>query len=102
MQGSDYSDITQIANPIIVMAYDIYLAADGKQLAIRYDPQVSNYSNVVSESLTQTLGSQYPFIQRNGNVNYRTFSLSGLITCFMDVDGNTMAASKIDIYKDAA
>ena len=34
--------------------------------------------------MTQTLGSKYPFIKRNGNVNYREFSISGLISHLCD------------------
>jgi hypothetical protein len=60
------------------------LTTAANQLKIRFNPQVNNYSHVVAESLTQTIGSKYPFIRRNGNVNYRTFSLSGTITHFMD------------------
>ena len=31
-----------------------------------------------------TIGSKYPFISRNGNVNYKEFSISGLISYQMD------------------
>ena len=36
------------------------------------------------ESQQVTLGSQFPFVKRNGNNFYRSFSISGLITSFMD------------------
>ena len=88
-------------NPLMVMPEDIFLEADGKQLRVRFDPQVDNFNIVVSESLTQTIGSQYPFITRNGNVYYKTFSLSGTITGFMDIKDNLFKASKKDIYGDS-
>jgi hypothetical protein len=31
-----------------------------------------------------TLGGKYPFIFRNGNVNYKEFPISGLITLLSD------------------
>mgnify|MGYP007038201137 CR=1 FL=1 len=77
---------------------NIYLLDGDKQLKIKLNPQVNNYSHVVSESLTQTIGSQYPFVRRNGNVDYRTFSLSGTISAFMDVRENGMKASFEDLY----
>jgi len=64
---------------------DIFLTTKDYQLKLRFDPQISNFSHVVSESLTTTLGSKYPFIRRNGNVNYRSFSLSGTISAFIDL-----------------
>jgi len=70
--------------PVACFFEDIFLLSNNKQLRVRFNPQVSNYSHVVAESLTQTIGSKYPFIRRNGNMNYRTFSLSGMISHFMD------------------
>jgi hypothetical protein len=36
------------------------------------------------ESKIDTIGSKHPFIFRNGNVNYKEFPISGLISYFMD------------------
>jgi len=41
-----------------------------------------NYN--ISESKTDTIGSKYPYIRRNGNMYYRSFPCSGTITAFMD------------------
>ncbi len=95
------STTVQIPQPVMMVSEDIFLTTAEKQLKVRFDPQVSNFSHVVSESLTETIGSQYPFIRRNGNVNYRTFSLSGTITHFMDIRENLMHSSKEDIYKES-
>lgn len=68
-----------------LISEDMFLVGDGgKQLKLRYDASVSAIKKVVKESRVETLGSKYPFISRNGNVNYQEFSLSGLITHFMD------------------
>lgn len=92
----------QIPNPVMIISEHIFLTAKDKQLKIKFDPQVSNYSHVISEALNQTLGAQYPFIIRNGNVNYKTFSLSGTITNFMDIRENLMGASKENLYGNSS
>ena len=92
------SNFIEYQTPIMCVFEDIFLTAGDKQLKIRFNPQVNNYSHVVAESLTQTIGSKYPFIRRNGNVDYRTFSLSGTISHFMDARQNTMQASSTDLY----
>ena len=85
-------------NWVMINPEDIFLTTKNYQLKLRFDPQISNFSHVVSESLTTTLGSKYPFIRRNGNVNYRSFSLSGTISAFIDLRQNLMKASYQDLY----
>lgn len=92
------SNLIIYETPVMCVFQDIFLTTAENQLKIRFNPQVNNYSHVVAESLTQTIGSKYPFIRRNGNVNYRTFSLSGTITHFMDARQNSMHASPLDLY----
>lgn len=86
--------------PIMTDPQDIFLVGEGRQLAIRFNPQVSSFSIKVAEGVTETIGSQYPFIRRNGNVYYKTFSLSGSITGFIDLKANTFKASKDDLYRN--
>ena len=92
------SNFIEYQTPVMCIFEDIFLITADKQLKVRFNPQVNNYSHVVAESLTQTIGSKYPFIRRNGNVDYRTFSLSGTITHFMDTRQNGMHASASDLY----
>lgn len=89
----------QINKAFMVDSQDILLNADGKQLIIRFDPQINGYSIKTSESTTETIGSQYPYIRENGKVKYRSFSLSGTITCLMDIGYNLLEASKTDLYQ---
>lgn len=86
--------------PIMTDPEDVFLVGEGRQLAIRFNPQISNFSIKVAEGVTETIGAQYPFIRRNGNVYYKTFSLSGSITGFIDLRANTFKASKDDLYKN--
>lgn len=80
------SDIVEIKNSPtwMLILEDIYLMADGLQLAIKFNPQVSSIKYVLNESITNTLGSQYPYIRRNGNTKYLQFSFSGLISSEAD------------------
>lgn len=58
---------------------DIFLSNKDRQLAIRFNPQVSNFKYVVQESITNTLGGKYPIIRRNADTKYRQFSISGTL-----------------------
>ena len=65
---------------------DMFLINDKKQLKLQFNPTVSGFRYNVSESIQTTLGGQFPYIRRNGNNYYRTFSLSGLISSLIDED----------------
>ena len=51
----------------------------GAQL-IRFNPSISSVKRNQAESSTQTLGGKYPVIRRNGDMDYYTFTLGGLIS----------------------
>ena len=82
---------------IMIEPEDTYLYGEGKALRIRFDPKVTNFSHTVSETKVETIGSKYPFIYRNANINYKTFTISGLIVSLMD-PMNMFHASRIDLY----
>jgi len=42
--------------------------------------------NTVVENKINTIGSKYPYIVRSGVVDYKEFSLSGLVSYHMDDD----------------
>lgn len=76
-----------------------------KQLKLKYDFQISSYKTNVSESKTDTIGSKYPYIRRNGNMYYRTFPITGIITQFMDeadlfTSSQELFNNKFDQYKN--
>ena len=62
------------------------LGEGGVQLKLKYDFNISTANITVSENKTDTIGSKYPFVRRNGNMYYRTFQCSGLITGYMDME----------------
>ena len=78
-----YSDRI-ISNDVYADFEDAFLYDGEKQLKIRFNPQVSSFQTHILESKTETIGSKYPFITRNGNVAYKEFPISGLISYQMD------------------
>lgn len=91
--------ITTIKNPVMIMFEDMFLNAEGIQLKIKYNPNVSSMKQVVMDSKTDTIGSKYPFVKRNAYTNYKQFPISGLITHF--TDDNNIFTSKEEIFKNS-
>jgi hypothetical protein len=52
---------------------DAFLWDGERQLKIRFNPKVSSFKSTVLETKTDTIGGKYPFIFRNGNVEYKEF-----------------------------
>ena len=71
----------QTKDPVLLILDDMFLVANGLSLRIRYNPSITNFKYTLSESITNTIGSQYPFVRRNGQMNYRSFSIGGLLSC---------------------
>lgn len=82
-QSGIYSDKI-ISNSISVDFEDMFLYDGERQLNIRFNPKVSTFKKDLLESKMETIGSKFPFISRNGNVDYKEFSISGLISYQMD------------------
>lgn len=79
---------------------DMFLTGNGGQnLRIKYNPTVSNFKYNIQESVQNTLGSIYPYITRNGKQKYRSFSIGGLITLFMDINDRWNVPSYFDDSK---
>lgn len=64
--------------------YDILIYRDGQQLALRYNAQIQSYSAVVNRQVINTLGSKYPKFAENAQMNYKKFTITGLITSESD------------------
>ena len=60
------------------------LGQNNAYLSIGFNLNLSNFKTVIKEAKIETIGSQYPFFVRNGDIKYREFSLSGLICQNMD------------------
>lgn len=72
------------SNSIVADFEDLFLYDGERQLKVKFNPKVATFKPNVVESKTNTLGSKHPFIVRNGQVNYKEFSISGLISYQMD------------------
>lgn len=92
--------VTEMEEPVLAYFEDMFLIANNQQVRIRYNQQVSSMRQNIAEARTETLGAQYPYIRRNGYVNYRSLSISGLITFFNDY--NDTFTSRNELYGDAA
>ena len=72
--------VDRVHTPIKVDFEDNFLYDGKRQLKIRFNPKVSSIKNTVLETKTDTLGSKYPFIFRNGNVNYKAEMIVKIIS----------------------
>lgn len=75
-----------LADPKLFAPEYIYLITKDTQLKIKFNADVSSMKPIVSENSTETIGAQFPFVMRNGNVHYRKFNISGLISTLIDLE----------------
>ena len=65
-----------------------------RQFKIKFDPKITNFKNNILENKIDTIGNKYPFILRNGNINYKSFDIQGLISLHSDYDGLFISPNK--------
>lgn len=70
--------------PIYADFEDSFLYDGKRQLKIKFNPKVTSFKKDLLEAKVDTIGSKYPFIFKNGRVEYREFPISGLISYLMD------------------
>lgn len=88
-----FSDrLKNIEGPVKVDFEDSFLYDGERQLKIRFNPKVSSFKSTVLETKTDTIGGKFPFVFRNGNVEYKEFPISGLIS-FMGDENNEFLAN---------
>jgi hypothetical protein len=85
--------------PVMALFEDTFLIGDGRQLDIKFNPQINTFSYVKTENSVQTIGSKYPFIKRNAGTHYRQFAIGGLISVHMDEQ--ELFATKDELYNNA-
>lgn len=75
----------RIESNIIYSDFEYAYLFDGeRQLKIKFNPKVTSFKNTLMENKIDTIGNKYPFIFRNGSVNYKEFPISGLISYLSD------------------
>lgn len=78
--------------------YDAYLSRMDKLVSIRYNYKVSSVKPNVGRTKMDTLGGRYPRFVQNAALNYKQFSISGLISAQADDEG--MFLTKEDVFGD--
>lgn len=73
-----------VSNSVYADFEHAFLFDGVRQLKIEYNPKVTSFKIDVLESKVDTIGSQFPFILRNGSVFYKEFPISGLISYWSD------------------
>lgn len=69
----------------IEAAFEHAFLYDGfRQLKIKFNPKVTSFKETLLEQKTNTLGGKYPHFFRNGNVSYKEFPISGLVSYHSD------------------
>lgn len=77
---SRLSQRSEIVKVEAVELEDAELIDADKRFIIKYNPKINNFKNTLLESKVDTIGGKFPFIFRNGEVKYKEFAISGLIT----------------------
>lgn len=78
--------------------HDILISRGNRQLAIRYNAQITSMTPVVSRIKIDTLGGRYPKFAENAKLHYKQFQLNGLITA--ESDFNRQFLSELDYSKE--
>lgn len=98
-QYSDYLSSNRLESEPIYVDYEHAFLYDGeRQLKIKYNPKMTSFKNDLLESKMDTIGGKHPFIFRNGNVKYKEFPLSGLISCQLDEENLFIAEEDLGRY----
>lgn len=75
----------KIYSDIIQADFEYAFLYDGnRQLKIKYNSKMNKFTNTRLEQKIDTIGGQFPFVFRNGHVNYYEFPIGGLISYFID------------------
>lgn len=88
-----------LSEPIKADFEDMFLYDGKHQLRIRFNPQIQSFKNTVLEQKVDTIGGKHPFIFRNGQVKYKEFPISGLISYLIDGNISYSTTGEIDDQK---
>lgn len=86
-------------SPIMPIFDSAFLVYGDRILKIPYTTTVSSFKRNGLESKTETLGSKYPYIRKNAYVDYKSFSLSSIISALSDTKHTFVQDKELGIYK---
>lgn len=89
----------RMSNEVFADFEDAFLSDGQYQLKIRYNPSINSFKTTLQESKVETIGSKFPFIFRNGHIEYKEFPISGLVSYKMD-DADTFILDKNELGFD--
>ena len=72
------------SNIVYPKFYEMLLMRQNKQIAIRYNGQISSWKPTVNRQKIDTLGGRYPKFVENAAMNYNMYQISGLISAEED------------------
>lgn len=64
----------------------IWIIGEFNEHQLFYNTEIQEIKSNVSQNVVTTLGNRYPFVIKNGNINYKEFSVSGRIVSKMSCD----------------
>lgn len=82
----DYRSVIKASNIVKVDLEDMFLSGGGRHFKVEFNPGISSFKKNVLDAKTDPMGSTFPFIRRNGQVGYRTFPITGLISVVSDIE----------------
>ena len=85
-----------ISVPVLADFDDMFLFDGERQLRLAFNPKVSSFKTTILENKVDTLGGSYPFFYRNGNVAYKEFPISALISINMDENFDFLDEKKVN------
>ena len=96
-----YNLLTQkrCSNTVFADFEDAFLSDGQYQLRIRYNPQINSFKTTLQETKVETIGGKYPIFFKNGNVEYKEFPISGLVSYKMD-EADTFVIDKNELGFD--
>ena len=92
--------LTRVYRSNIIMPefYEAIFSRGKQQLKIQYNYNISNFKPVVNRAKIDTLGGRFPKFAENAILNYKQFSISGLISSEADVHEKFL--NKEDYFDD--
>lgn len=84
-KGNNYGQIQNVIAGLNQYEYSWIIDTDGNQIRIA-NSKISNIAYNTKDSVVETIGGKYPFVNRYSSLNYRTFTLSGTIATVLDID----------------
>lgn len=89
-QSKYRSQLIKTSKPTMAQFEDIFLVSNNEQVKIKFNPKIGNLKRNLLEAKQDTIGNQYPYIMKNGNSNYFSFTLGGLISYFADTNNSNL------------